>query len=204
MRIRTIILRLPVALLLLMPMGQVWADELVTPKPPERRATRVELKPQSEYKFVQRHLLPKLNRQLERVMPIHTLEQDNLLFRQSSMFASMERSAASRAESGTRKALQNYLLEDTGIARFVDSIRVGRRGVGGHATDSAVDFGVRFSHGQAQAEVRYRANGGTLRVGFGGDGSSSLDFRPSYRDARLHAAYEAGMSRFRLECRYRF
>jgi len=208
MRILSNILRLPIALLMLllmlMPMGQAQADELVTPKPPQGRGARAELKPQSEYKFVQQHLLPKLNRQLERVMPVHTLEQDNLTFRQSSMFAWMERSAASRAESGTRKALRNYLLEDTGIARVVESIRVGSRGVGGSAADSAVDFGVRFSHGQAQAEVRYRANGGVLRVGLGGDGSSSIEFRPSYRDARLHAAYEAGTNRYRLECRYRF
>lgn len=161
----------------------------------------------TESKFVKRHLMPKLSRQMERVMPVHTLEHDALSFRQSTMFDWMERSAASRAESGTRKALRNYILEDTGVARVVESIRIGRRGVEsatGRSARSAVDFGVRFSHGQPQAEMRYRAGGGTLRVGVGGDGSSSLEFRPSYREARVHAAFDAQSGRYRLECRYRF
>ena len=158
----------------------------------------------SDKVFMERHLLPRLSGQMRAVSPVHTLEADTTNFRQSSMFAWVQDEASHRAHRGVRKAFRDFMLEETALSQLVESVRFGGRG-GGEPGRRDLRFGVRFSHGVPQAEMRLRSGSSRLRLGIGLQGDATLEYRPGDRfDARLVGGYDASNDRLRFAYRHQF
>ena len=155
--------------------------------------------------FFKGHLLPRMSRQLGEVASIYALETQRDQFDRSSLHDWVSDTVAYRVRRATRKAVRTYLLEEIAVGSWVESLRVGRHGLGQPAAGRATDFGIEVSHGIPVVGMRHRSAVGTTRVAFGLDGSVKVRFRPTRSiSARLAADYDADLSQYRVSCRFGF
>lgn len=152
--------------------------------------------------FLRGHLLPRMTRQLGDITSIHALETQRSRFEDSGMHDWVSGEVAYRARRATRKAAKAYLIEETRIGSWVESLHVSR---GGTAAARATDYGLDVSHGIPKVGMRHRAAVGTTRFEVGVDGSVRFEFRPARSTtARFYAGYEAELSGYRLSYRVDF
>lgn len=173
---------------------------ITTPSRPTLTPSRA-VQPQG---FLERHLMPRVSQQLERVTPILTLESESAEWQNSRMHSWFSGTAEDRASRGLRRAAKAYFVEETAVGPLIESLRVSRDGFGRVARPrTGTDLGLRLSHGRPQLDVRRRSYIGTTRFGVGLDGSLGIEFRPARSETGSFAAgYDVRESRFSLSFRH--
>ena len=174
-------------------------------QPGTQRAFLVRLETRSKG-FIGRHLAPRLAHQMVQVAPIQALEIDRTRFERSELHNWFSGTAGHYAERGARKAVRDYLLEETGLGAFVQSMRVGHgSGPDRPIDERSTDFGVKIAHGRPQLEMAHRSAAGTTRLRVDLDGFVSVEFRSARAPAaRLVAGYDLSSSDFGVVFRHSF
>jgi hypothetical protein len=155
--------------------------------------------------FLRAHLLPRLNSQFDAMAHYQALPGSGEALSDHPLFDRVTDHARRRAERGTRKALEAYLLEITPAGRFLERLETRAPFTGGQRQEGGVRVGVGIAHCAPFVELRGRAGTGTFRTQLGLLGRVGLEYsRGRLARARLYGGYDARDGEFDLGCRLRF
>jgi hypothetical protein len=156
--------------------------------------------------FLKRHLMPRVSQQLEGMVPIHTLDFERAEWQQSELHGWFSGTASYFATRGLKRAARAFLVEETAVGPFLESLHFhGRASSGPAKPRSSTSYGVHVSHGIPALELRHLSAAGATRFGIGLDGSVALEFRPAHStNGRFAVGYDANVSAYGLNFRHSF
>jgi hypothetical protein len=157
--------------------------------------------------FYRSHLLPRLNGQFRGMVPHEALPGQGAELAQYPLFDRLSENARQNVETGTRKALEDFLLEATSLDSLLDRL-------GNKAQDSPLrsrkraggfGFGVGISHCAPSVELSQRFGSKAFRASLGLLGVVRLEYRQGRQSrAWIYAGYDARDGDFGIGGRFRF
>jgi hypothetical protein len=173
--------------------------------------------------FLNSRLLPRLNRQFVSLTPYQAMPDRGAALADFLLRDQLNDSARRQAESVTRKTVEDYLLDTTGVGQFVErlseeslgklvnrisaktSIRASERARPGRAKRSAMELQIGISHCVPTLELRSRVGGGAFSANISPLGHVELEYQQGRKaHTRVYGNYDAGEGLLDLGCRIRW
>jgi hypothetical protein len=159
--------------------------------------------------FYRGYLLPRMTLQLDRMRAYSGVPTSGQALGEFVLLDDVTGAAQQRAERGMRRAVKNYLLDTTGVGRWIQSFGTesSRTPSGApRANTRAFRTGFGISHGLPRAEMRYGAGRTFLRLGVGADQTVGFEVRRDGHTsgAALSARYDWDENTYSLGCRISF
>jgi len=156
--------------------------------------------------FYRGHLIPKMDQQLQKLAPIDLGKVPGQALSAHMLFEEYTKATQRGVEHATKRAIRDFVLEETALSRAVSVFRHGKGSEDASADPSReVALGVGISGGSPEVVMQYDLESGSLRARLGTGGSAGLEFK-HHRLTRTHvvARYDARRQEYALRCRIAF
>jgi hypothetical protein len=179
--------------------------------------------PRQRSGFLSSRLLPRLNRQFVSLTPYQAMPDRGAALADFVLRDQLNDSARDQAESVTRKTVEDYLLDTTGVGQFVQrvseqslgqllnrisdktSIQPGERARQGRSRRPTMELEVGISHGVPTLELSSPVGQGAFKANISPLGLVELEYQQG-RKARtwMYGKYDVGEGLLDLGCRVRW
>jgi hypothetical protein len=179
--------------------------------------------PRQRSGFLNERLLPRLNRQFVSLTPYQAMPDRGAALADFVLRDQLNDSAREQAESVTRKTVEDYLLDTTGVGQFVDrvseqslgkllnrisdktSIHTGERARPGRSRRPTMELEVGISHCVPTLELSSRVGRGAFSANISPLGLVELEYQRGRRARTwMYGKYDAGEGMLDLGCRVRW
>jgi hypothetical protein len=157
--------------------------------------------------FYRSHLLPRLTGQFRAMVPYEALSVRGEALADHPHFDRLSENARDRVTHGTRKALEDFLLEATSLDDLLDRLgnKARRSSLGGGPEAGGFGVGVGISHCAPSVELSRRTGPRAFRASLGLLGVVRVEYQQGRRSrASIYAGYDAREGDFALGGRIRF
>ncbi len=128
--------------------------------------------------FYRAYLLPRMTTQFDRLRA-YGVPTSGQALSEFMFLDDVTEAAQQRAEKGVRRAVKIYLLETTGVGRWVQSFGTesNKTPTGAPRAQRAFRTGLGIAHGLPRAEMRYGVGRSVVRLAVGADQTVGFEFR---------------------------